>query len=116
MSNRNPIYCQHYEYLFLFFLLTIPPLNPKETAMAWPPKHLEELIQQLMDALPTGVRDIPADVEKNIRAILYSAFAKMDLVTREEFDVQVAVLRRTREKLVLLEKQLQAATSNPKET
>ncbi len=43
------------------------------------------------------------DIEKNLRAMLSSAFSRLDLVTREEFDVQVKVLARTREKLVALE-------------
>ncbi|HSO08070.1 MAG TPA: accessory factor UbiK family protein [Pelomicrobium sp.] len=46
------------------------------------------------------------DVEKNIRALMSSFFARMDLVTREEFDVQQAVLARTREKLAKLEVRL----------
>jgi ubiquinone biosynthesis accessory factor UbiK len=47
-----------------------------------------------------------ADVEKNVRALLQTAFAKLDLVTREEFDVQTQVLQRTREQLSLLEQRL----------
>ena len=46
------------------------------------------------------------DVEKNINALIKSAFTKMELVSREEFDVQAEVLRNTREKLVLLEEKL----------
>ncbi len=47
-----------------------------------------------------------ADVEKNLNALLKSAFTKMELVTREEFEVQAEVLRNTREKLALLEVRL----------
>jgi BMFP domain-containing protein YqiC len=47
-----------------------------------------------------------ADLEKNVRALLSSFFARLDLVTREEFDVQRQVLLRTREKLALLEAQV----------
>ena len=43
------------------------------------------------------------DLDKNLRALMTSAFARMDLVTREEFDIQAAVLARTREKLAALE-------------
>jgi BMFP domain-containing protein YqiC len=43
------------------------------------------------------------DIEKNVRAVLKSAFSRMDLVTREEFDVQAKVLERTREKLSALQ-------------
>jgi BMFP domain-containing protein YqiC len=49
-----------------------------------------------------------ADVQKNLRALLQSAFAKLDLVTREEFDVQRAVLLRAREKITQLETRLAA--------
>jgi len=57
-------------------------------------------IKEMMNASPL------ADVEKNINALLKSAFTKMELVTREEFDVQAEVLRKTREKLEMLESKL----------
>lgn len=47
-----------------------------------------------------------ADVEKNLRALLQGVFAKLDLVTREEFDVQTQVLQRAREQLTQLEQRL----------
>lgn len=47
-----------------------------------------------------------ADIEKNVRALLTSFFAKLDLVTREEFDIQAQVLLRTREKLKALEERV----------
>lgn len=72
------------------------------------PKHLDELTQRLSNLIPQGVKNVQGDVEKNIKTILQSAFAKMDLVTREEFDVQTAVLERTRAKLDALEKQIAA--------
>ncbi|MCG6968914.1 MAG: accessory factor UbiK family protein [Gammaproteobacteria bacterium] len=70
------------------------------------PKHLDELTQRLSHLIPQGVKNVQTDIEKNIRSVLQSAFAKMDLVTREEFDVQSAVLARTRAKLEALEKQV----------
>ncbi|MEJ2179077.1 MAG: accessory factor UbiK family protein [Gammaproteobacteria bacterium] len=70
------------------------------------PKQLDDLTDRLVGLLPKGVVDMQKDVEKNMRAMLQSTFAKMDLVTREEFDVQTAVLARTREKLEKLEKQI----------
>jgi BMFP domain-containing protein YqiC len=72
------------------------------------PKQLDELTQRLSNLIPQGVKNMQTDIEKNIRTILQSAFAKMDLVTREEFDVQTAVLERTRAKLEALEKQVSA--------
>lgn len=67
---------------------------------------LDDLAKSLADALPKGLRDVQRDVEKNLRTVLSSVFAKMDLVTREEFDVQAAVLARSRAKLEALEKRL----------
>lgn len=68
------------------------------------PKFLDELSRKLADALPSGVRELHHDVEKNLRAVLHSAFSKMDLVTREEYEVQQQVLARTRAKVERLEK------------
>jgi BMFP domain-containing protein YqiC len=72
------------------------------------PKHLDDLTQRLSSLIPQGVKNVQTDIEKNIRSALQSTFAKMDLVTREEFDVQSAVLARTRAKLEALEKQVAA--------
>ena len=72
------------------------------------PKQLDDLTQRLAGLLPAGVRETQVDLEKNIRTLLNSALAKMNLITREEFDVQTQVLARTRAKLDALEKQLQA--------
>jgi ubiquinone biosynthesis accessory factor UbiK len=69
-------------------------------------KALDDLAQRLSELLPPGLEDARADLEKNFRAALHSGFSKLDLVTREEFDVQRAVLLRTREKLALLERSL----------
>ncbi len=66
-------------------------------------KLLEELSSKLRDTLqksPVG------DLDKNIHALLRSTFTKLELVSREEFEVQTEVLRRTREKLEALEKKL----------
>jgi BMFP domain-containing protein YqiC len=64
------------------------------------PKLFEEMTAKLSELAATG----PAkDVEKNARALLASLFSRLDLVTREEFDVQADVLARTREKLTALE-------------
>ena len=67
------------------------------------PKPLQDLsakISELIAASPAR------DVEKNIRALLSSAFTKLDLVTREEFDVQREVLARARQKLAELEERI----------
>lgn len=66
-------------------------------------KIIEDLARQISAGIPTGVKAMQADVEKNIHTLLQGALAKLDLVTREEFDVQTRVLARTREKLEQLE-------------
>lgn len=67
---------------------------------------IEELAKKLADAVPDGVRSIQSDLEKNFRSVLQSGLGKLDLVTREDFEVQEAVLLRTREKLDALEERL----------
>jgi hypothetical protein len=74
-------------------------------------ESIEGIAKKLADALPQGLRSIGDDLEKNFRAVLRSSLAKLDLVTREEFEVQEAVLARTREKLQALEQRLQALES-----
>ena len=69
-------------------------------------RSIENLAQKLSESLPSGLQHLHDDLERNFRAILQSSFAKMELVTREEFDVQRAVLARTREKLETLEQQI----------
>lgn len=67
------------------------------------PKTLDELASRLAGSLPGGMQILQDDLKKNLRANLEAGLAKLDLVTREEFDVQSAVLARTREKLTRLE-------------
>jgi BMFP domain-containing protein YqiC len=71
-------------------------------------KLIDDLAQRLANSLPAGLQTLQGDVMKNLRANLESGLAKLDLVTREEFEVQTAVLSRTREKLARLEKQVKA--------
>ena len=66
-------------------------------------KFLEELNERVRALL---AQSPAADLEKNLRALLTAAFSRLDLVTREEFDVQCEVLARTREKLGQLEARL----------
>ncbi len=77
------------------------------------PKTLEELSARLGAVIAASPA---ADIEKNARALLASFFSRLDLVTREDFDVQGEVLRRTREKLKALEERvarLEAAGNDP---
>ena len=68
---------------------------------------LEELSKRISSLFPGDVKHIQDDIENNVRSLLQTTLTKMNLVTREEFDVQSAVLQRTREKLEQLEKQLE---------
>jgi len=65
-------------------------------------KILDDIVKQVTNALPAGIKTAQQDVEKNLRATLTGAFDRMGLVTREEFDVQSEVLARTRSKLETL--------------
>jgi len=67
---------------------------------------IENLVNQVLDKLPQGADLLREDINQNLKVGLTIALKKMDLVTRDEFDVQKAVLEKTREKLNLLEKQL----------
>jgi BMFP domain-containing protein YqiC len=70
------------------------------------PRQLDELTRSVLSKLPAGIQDMQRDVEKNLRAALQSGLARLDLVTREEFEVQAAVLQRSREKLAALEQRV----------
>ncbi|MCG8369631.1 MAG: accessory factor UbiK family protein [Proteobacteria bacterium] len=66
-------------------------------------ESLENIARRLAEAVPEGLRSVREDLESNFRSVLRSSLSKLDLVTREEFEVQEAVLARTREKLEALE-------------
>lgn len=70
-------------------------------------KFFNDLGKQVDALIPEDVKHISADLDKNIKTLIQSAFTKIDLVTREEFDAQTKVLARSREKLERLEKQIQ---------
>ncbi len=70
------------------------------------PKTIDDIASRLANAVPSGLTHLKDDVEKNFHAILQSALGKLDLVTREEFEVQKGVLAKTRAKLEALEQQV----------
>jgi BMFP domain-containing protein YqiC len=76
------------------------------------PKILDDIARQLASAVPADFRKLQDDLQKNFRVILDSAFSRMSLVTREEFDAQQSVLSRTREKLEALEQRLREMEKN----
>jgi len=72
------------------------------------PKQAAEMAKQFVDSLPPGVKAFQQEVENRLRQFLQQSFSKMDLVTREEFDIQTQVLAKTRAKLTQLEETVEA--------
>ena len=72
---------------------------------------VDGIARRLVETLPQNVRAVKEDLEKNFRSVVRSGLGRMDLVTREEFDVQAAVLARTRERLEALERELERLES-----
>ena len=69
-------------------------------------KKIDSMIRQILEKLPEELKQARQDIEKNLKAALHSTFSKMDLVTREEFDVQAELLSRTRAKLDEMEQKV----------
>ena len=65
--------------------------------------HIDDIARRLSERVPPGLRESGEELQASFRAVLRSGLARLDLVTREEFEVQRAVLLRTREKLEALE-------------
>ncbi len=76
-----------------------------QTAMS--DESIESLARKLTESMPEGLRSVREELENNFRSVLRASLSKLDLVTREEFEVQEAVLARTREKLEALENRLE---------
>jgi BMFP domain-containing protein YqiC len=71
------------------------------------PNKIEEMARSIQAALPPGLKSVGEEVDKKVKQVLQTQLMKLDLVSREEFDVQTKVLLRTREKLQSLEEKLQ---------
>jgi len=72
------------------------------------PELLDDVARKISQVVPEGMQELKSDIDRQVRLSVQNAFQRMDLVTREEFDVQGNVLRRTREKLEALEKRVDA--------
>ena len=70
------------------------------------PKKLEQVAKQIQDAMPQPVKELGNDVEQKVRQVIQAQLGKLDVVSREEFDVQTQVLLRTRQKLSALEQKM----------
>ena len=75
------------------------------------PKLIDDLTRQIGAGMPRGLQTLQDDLKQNLKTGLEASLAKLNLVTREEFDVQQAVLLRTREKLRALEARVAALES-----
>ena len=69
-------------------------------------EKIETAISDITKILPEDLNMLKEDLEKNLRATLNATFSKMEIVTREEFDIQASLLSRTREKLEILQEKL----------
>ena len=69
-------------------------------------KGLDDLVGRLSASMPASIKHLHVDIENNLKSGLEGGLQKMNLVTREEFDIQAAVLLKTREKVDCLEKQI----------
>ena len=76
------------------------------------PRSLDGLARCLASPVPPGVHALRRDLEENFKAVLQAGLSKLDLVSRQEFDVQAGVLRRAREKLEALEARLAELEKN----
>lgn len=72
------------------------------------PKTFDDISKKLFDALPEGLKSAQDDIQHKFKTILQATFDKLDLVTREEFEVQKKVLAKTRQKVEAIEKQLES--------
>lgn len=69
-------------------------------------KKLEQIAKQIHESMPAPVKDLGSDVNKKVQQVIQGQLNKLDVVSREEFDVQTQVLLRTRQKLNELETKL----------
>ncbi|MBL4940172.1 MAG: accessory factor UbiK family protein [Colwellia sp.] len=75
-------------------------------------KKIEEIAKQVTDAIPPSLKNIANDFEEKTKTVLQRKLSQLDVVTREEFDVQTQVLIKTRAKLTELEARLTELESN----
>lgn len=78
------------------------------------PKQFDEIASKLFASLPTSLQSFEKEIQQKFKEVLQATFARMDLITRDEFDVQCKVLARTREKLEHLEAQVEELTQHKK--
>ena len=100
MVSKPGFFCVHTESQLVFF-------NRLRYQSRMGDDSIENLARKLAESVPEGLRTMRDDLESNFRGVLRSGISKLDLVTREEFEVVEAVMVRTREKLERLEAKLE---------
>ena len=75
-------------------------------------KVLDDIANKISNSVPSGLKSVANEFENNCKSILKSSFERLDLVTREEFDIQKEVLFKTRQKLETLEKKIDQLLSD----
>lgn len=75
--------------------------------MIMDPKKIEEIARQINDSIPAGVKDFAGQFEQRVKTILQQQLSKLDVVTREELDVQQQLLLRLRQRVDQLEQELE---------
>ncbi|GEA52905.1 hypothetical protein VIN01S_37090 [Vibrio inusitatus NBRC 102082] len=70
------------------------------------PKKLEQIAKQIHESMPQPVKDLGTDVDQKVRQVIQAQLNKLDVISREEFEVQTQVLLRTRQKLNEMEKKM----------
>ena len=78
------------------------------------PRFIDDLARRLSGALPESLRSLREDLEQNFKATLQATLSRLDLVTREEFDLRAAMLEKARAQLTELEQRLQALEAERK--
>lgn len=78
------------------------------------PKQFDEIAKKLFASLPASLQNFENEIQQKFKEVLQATFNRLDLITREEFDVQTKVLARTREKLDALQEQVDALAAMKK--
>ena len=86
---------------------------PRSAALMLDPKKLEDVAAKLAAVLPPGLSGLRRELEDNFRAVLRANLERLDLVSRERFDIQAQLLQRTQERLLQMESRLAALESTP---
>lgn len=72
------------------------------------PKRIQELSQQFIDSLPPTFKTLHSELDKNFKTVMSSAFTQLNIVSREEFDAQATLLAQNKNKLEMLQKEVEA--------